>query len=409
MYRLLIVDDEEDIRRGIARGIPWAQLGFEVAGQAGDGQEAVGLLEKTRPDVVLSDIRMPKMDGIELMQYLYTNNPEIKIIILSGYNDVEYLNMAIKNQVIEYLLKPTDIDEFCELFKSLKTKLDTERQQKRELESLKAFVEQSKELSYGRVLSNLLDGYIGGSMEYQWKQEMEARGMAFDRCVMVIMDTDPGAGDSKEDHYQLKQRIIQYCNSRQIPWSKQFFLNRDHKVVGIVTLDEREMEKDIQASIQEIQGEIGDIYNLALLAGISPMCRDESQLPSLYAQTVKTVTSKAPDLFVNQKKSSMLVNAVQEYLNSRYCSNSLSLEEVADHFRKNPAYISKVFKKETGFNFSDYITQKRMEKGKELLTDMTLKIYEIAELIGYADASNFIKVFKKHCGMSPNEYRSLFG
>ena len=164
-----------------------------------------------------------------------------------------------------------------------------------------------------------------------------------------------------------------------------------------------------QASIQEIQGEIGDIYNLALLAGISPVCRDESQLPSLYAQTVKTVTSKAPDLFVNQKKSSMLVNAVQEYLNSRYCSNSLSLEEVAAHFRKNPAYISKVFKKETGFNFSDYITQKRMEKGKELLTDMTLKIYEIAELIGYADASNFIKVFKKHCGMSPNEYRSLFG
>ncbi len=156
MYRLLIVDDEEDIRHGIARGIPWAQLGFEVAGQAGDGQEAVGLLEKTRPDVVLSDIRMPKMDGIELMQYLYTNNPEIKIIILSGYNDVEYLNMAIKNQVIEYLLKPTDIDEFCELFKSLKTKLDAERQQKRELESLKAFVEQSKELSYGRVFITYL-------------------------------------------------------------------------------------------------------------------------------------------------------------------------------------------------------------------------------------------------------------
>lgn len=117
MYRLLIVDDEEDIRRGIARGIPWSQLGFEVAGQAGNGEEAVGLLESARPDVVLSDIRMPKMDGIELMQYLSANYPEIKIIILSGYNDVEYLNMAIKNRVTEYLLKPTDIDDFVSCFR----------------------------------------------------------------------------------------------------------------------------------------------------------------------------------------------------------------------------------------------------------------------------------------------------
>jgi two-component response regulator len=111
---------------------------------------------------------------------------------------------------------------------------------------------------------------------------------------------------------------------------------------------------------------------------------------------------------VNRKKSSILVTAIKDYINEHFCSNSISLEEVADQFRKNPAYISKVFKKETGFNFSDYIVQKRMEKSKELLKDMTLKIYEIAEMTGYADASNFIKVFKKHCGMSPNEYRSIF-
>ncbi|MFR4441584.1 MAG: helix-turn-helix domain-containing protein, partial [Hungatella sp.] len=96
-----------------------------------------------------------------------------------------------------------------------------------------------------------------------------------------------------------------------------------------------------------------------------------------------------------------------DYINQNYCSNGLSLDAVADHFRKNPAYLSKVFKKETGFNFSDYITKKRMEKGKELLADLSLKIYEIAEMTGYADVSNFIKVFKKNCGMSPNEYRSI--
>ena len=188
MYRLLIVDDEEDIRRGIARGIPWSQLGFEVAGQAGNGEEAVGLLESARPDVVLSDIRMPKMDGIELMQYLSANYPEIKIIILSGYNDVEYLNMAIKNRVTEYLLKPTDIDEFCQLFQNLKTRLDEEHQQKQEIEQLKAAVEQGRELSYDRVLINLLEGFTGGSTEQEWKREMEAGGMNFNHCVLAVLD-----------------------------------------------------------------------------------------------------------------------------------------------------------------------------------------------------------------------------
>lgn len=407
MYQLLIVDDEEDIRRGIARGISWNSLGFEVVGQAENGEEAVHLIEEKKPDVVLSDIRMPKMDGIELMQYLHKNNPEIKIIILSGYNDVEYLNMAIKNRVTEYLLKPTDIDEFEGLFHRLKIKLDEERQQEQALEFLKASAKQNQELSYSRVLGNLLDGYVGGEQEYGWKRELEADGMNFGSCVMVVMDTARGGSDNKDDHYQLKQKIIGYCNSRQMQWKKQFFLHRDRKVVGIITLEDEGEEGRVRQCVQEIQAEVGDIYGLALLAGISQVCREEEQLPRFYKKTEETVSSMAPDLSANRKKSNLLVTSIREYLDREYCSNSISLESVAEQFRKNPAYLSKVFKKETGFNFSDYITQKRMAKSKLLLKDMSLKIYEIAEMAGYADASNFIKVFKRHCGMSPNEFRSL--
>ena len=179
MYKLMIVDDEENIRRGMARGIPWNDMGFEVVAQAEDGEDAVRQMETVRPDVVLSDIRMPKMDGVELMQYIYQHYPEIKIIILSGYNDVEYLNMAIRNRVTEYLLKPTDIDEFCALFQRLKQTLDEEHKEKVDLELLKATAEQGKELSYSRVLNNMLDGYVGDSQEYVWKTEMEERGMDF--------------------------------------------------------------------------------------------------------------------------------------------------------------------------------------------------------------------------------------
>ena len=409
MYQLLIVDDEEDIRRGMARGIPWNEWGFEVAGQAENGEEAVRIIGEKHPDVVLSDIRMPKMDGIELMQYLHENNPEIKIIILSGYNDVEYLNMAIRNQVTEYLLKPTDIDEFETLFHQLKEKLDEEGIRRRELESLTVSAMQNKELSYARVLSNLLDGYVGGEEEYGWKEEMEDAGMNFDCCMMAVLDAQPVGNGERDDHYQLKQQIIRYCNSREMVWEKHFFLNRDRKVVGIITLkdgSDGELEA-IGHCIKEIQGEIGDIYGLALLAGLSGLCGRAEKLPEIYGNTVKNVSSMAPDLSAGQKKTGMLVTSIREYLDREYCSNFVSLEATAEQFRKNPAYISKVFKKETGFNFSDYITQKRMAHSKLLLRDMSLKIYEIAEMTGYADASNFIKVFKKHCGMSPNEYRGL--
>ena len=89
MYKLMIVDDEEAIRNGIANSINWNEWGFEVTAVLANGEEAVAEIKKDKPHVVLADIRMPKMDGVELMQYLNKNYPEIKIVILSGYNDYE--------------------------------------------------------------------------------------------------------------------------------------------------------------------------------------------------------------------------------------------------------------------------------------------------------------------------------
>ena len=387
MYRLLIVDDEEDIRSGMSKGIPWSEWGFTVVGVAENGEEAVFLTEKEKPDVVLSDIRMPKMDGIELMQYLHDNLPEIKIVILSGYNDLEYLNMAIKNQVTEYMLKPTDIDEFEQLFRKIRQNLDEEKNRREELNQLKLAAMQRQALYYETMLNNLLDGYVGDSQEYDWKQELEKEGMDFNACVMVVLDTAPENEDNKDDSYRLKQRIIRYCNSRQMQWVGRFFLYRGRHIVGLVTLEQMQFEEPeselrlLCQCIEEMQAEIGDIYGMALRAGISNLCRDERTLPLVYQETEARMSSMEPDLLNNQKKSNLLVTAVREYLDSEFSSNMLSLETVAERFNRNPAYISKVFKKGTGFNFSDYITQKRMEKSKALLRDMSLKVYEIADVI----------------------------
>lgn len=85
---------------------------------------------------------------------------------------------------------------------------------------------QSQALSYETVLNNLLDGYVGDSREYAWKQELEKEGMDFNACVMVILDTASESEDNKDESYRLKQRIIRYCNSRQMQWVSRFFLYR---------------------------------------------------------------------------------------------------------------------------------------------------------------------------------------
>lgn len=107
------------------------------------------------------------------------------------------------------------------------------------------------------------------------------------------------------------------------------------------------------------------------------------------------------------KKRSSLASAIREVVDLEFTSNKISLEYIAGKVHKNTAYISKIFKSEFECNFSEYVTQKRVEKSKELLSDPSLKIYEIAEALGWADVSNYIKVFKKSCGMSPNEYRNF--
>ncbi len=127
MYKLLIVEDEKAIAQGIAKSNPWEEWGFQVVEICDNGEDAVAFIEQNRPDLVLSDIRMPKMDGIALMQYLNAQYPEIKIVILSGYNDFEYLQMAIRNHVAEYLLKPTLLEEFEELFRKMKIRLKIKR------------------------------------------------------------------------------------------------------------------------------------------------------------------------------------------------------------------------------------------------------------------------------------------
>lgn len=537
MYKLLIVEDERVIAQGIAKSNPWEEWGFEVMGICANGEEAVAFINRDKPDLVLSDIRMPKMDGIALMQYLNAQYPEIKIVILSGYNDFEYLQMAIRNHVAEYLLKPTLLEEFEQLFRKMKDVLDEEQQQRAE-----------QELYWKcREFNALLKGY-GYSEEFVEKFFYRRDTDSY-RVVQLCIQKNGGGGKdenivhNKEWRYQKKQSVVEIVNKylQDSEMSGFFLCNYEDFIIGILCIDEGTAEREIEDRILAMMDVAEDGTGLLLHCAISSLCGDYRMLPQCYEQTKYCIGQKLlldtdgriiwyrqtrdekPDtefdyfgigfdeksilkyilnqdreqlekeltgvfdsfremvekgseyvdlhyinrvcmevlfsvsreiyrynvhpeklmseheyhymdvfdtpalegkldflmgifeLFIQEcsaqketiSKTGELARLVRHIIDEEYMSNFISLEYVAEKVHKNPSYISKVFKNEFDCNFSTYVTDRRLERSKELLTDHGVKVYEIAESLGWADVSNFIKLFKKKFGVSPDEYRKV--
>ena len=133
LYRIILVDDEEEVRKSIIRKIKWEENGFLVAGDAENGEDALEKIELLEPDLILTDIRMPYMDGLELSRRLKERYPSIRIIIFSGFDEFEYAKEAIRIEVEEYILKPIDAGELQELFGRIKKSLDKEIDEKRNI------------------------------------------------------------------------------------------------------------------------------------------------------------------------------------------------------------------------------------------------------------------------------------
>lgn len=127
MYKLIVVDDEQSIREGIADCYPWSELGFEIVGTFGDGKAAMDYIERFCVDAIISDIRMPKMDGLSLADRLHTEYPDLKVILLSGYAEFQYAREAIRFGVKDYILKPIQYENMIQTFTSLCEELNQER------------------------------------------------------------------------------------------------------------------------------------------------------------------------------------------------------------------------------------------------------------------------------------------
>ena len=159
-YKVLLVDDEEEVMDTIEHRISWNEMGFEVIGKARNGVKALEISEKMQPDVVITDIKMPYMDGLELARNLKQDNPDMRILILTGFDEFEYAREAVHLEIEEYILKPVNANELSDCLKRLKDVLDKEREEKLNVRKLEQYYTDSLPVLQTNFFYSLIEGRI---------------------------------------------------------------------------------------------------------------------------------------------------------------------------------------------------------------------------------------------------------
>ena len=185
-YKVFIVEDEIVTREGIRDRVDWRDNGFDLCGEAPDGEIALPMLQATRPDVLITDIRMPFMDGLELSRIVRERLPATKIIILSGHDEFEYAQAAIKLGVTEYLLKPVTVQDIHRSLRQVAAELDRERQSRDDLTRLRSQAQQTQSSLRERLLLDLVVGAVTSAQAIEKAEQLDLDLVARAYLVAVI-------------------------------------------------------------------------------------------------------------------------------------------------------------------------------------------------------------------------------
>lgn len=518
MYRVIVVDDEPVIRRGLRETIEWDSLGLEVAGEAADGVEALRLIKSIRPEILITDIRMPEMDGIALIREVKKLDFDVKITILSGYSDYDYLKAAIRLGVDNYLLKPIDNDELISNLKNAVSEIEREA-------AIDQHIRQGSELLRTNTLRRLVAGNISaeelrdkadflnlsiGAESFlcavcslsrqipadrreQLSRELmrDVTGSLPEGRLLAFIDADGnlallvGCDGSPDDRMSL-QRALELVVAKaagerklalmigvgrpvdsvgDVPRSYQsaeesleygaFLKNSGviwydgvpeaslpidafdridfEKVKNCIRRGDQEglktyLDGELDAMRMEAVPSVNQVHNLLMHIAVrmtdcfreiygsmnafrEPMDFDYAQLFTLrrFSEMRQWLYKLCDELFSRNGavlgRGSSLVGLAVAYVADHY-REGVTLKQVAADCHINTSYLGQIFKKETGSAFTDYVNALRIQEAQRLLANPTLKVYEIAERVGFTDYHYFLKIFKKVTGITPTDLRN---
>lgn len=369
MHNLLVVDDEWMIREGLEKTVPWSDWNIRLVGTAKNGKEAIDKLQKEPVEILLTDIRMPGINGIELIEHCKQQYPALKIVILTGHNEFDYAQKALRLGASDFLLKPTDFDELKKTMLAISREL---------------LVKQSEDQGFLALLARS----IIESPTKERISKLKSNPLPIPLFGIIIL------------HAQLN-----YFSTFNLPNSILIDSKTDEYVYLFYGV-----ENDNHWEI--IMNEIKDCFltkNFHADLHVSSLAKEVEQLINLYAQAeaASMLDYESNQIKLYRYRDANHTTDMQETLTyiNKNLHESLNQTEIAKQLHMSNSNFSKLFKQYTGMNFVVYITTRRLEKAKTLLQSTNLKTYEIAHKTGYIESRYFSQLFKKKVGCTPREYR----
>ena len=292
MYSVLMVDDEEDVIRAMQKKIDWESIGFRIMGYAHNGIEALDLAEQEAPDVVLTDIKMPYMDGLELAHNLKIMYPAVRILIFSGFDEFEYAKEAIRLEVEEYILKPVDADELRRIFTKIKESLDREMDEKRNVQKLRDYYMESLPLLQENFYSSLVEGNVSEAdlNRFLSDYQIEMKSPMYAAVVVHTSTTQLPEGISAVLLTESVRRLAQEHLANK--WDARLFPHEGN----IVLLAPCRSQEDVMRITDEAEAFCRlakHVSQAVVTIGIGKICRNLSEIPESYRGAREAVSYRS--------------------------------------------------------------------------------------------------------------------
>ncbi len=353
MYKLVIADDEPLMRAGLFYRNDWNSMGYEVAAVLEDGRDVLEFLEKEPADVLLLDVCMYQVSGLDVAKAVLEKYPQIKVVLLSGYKEFEYAREAMRCHVYEYLLKPVDYEQLKSVFIKIRKELDKVAHEK---ELLRSF----GEAEYNQLvnLAKLVTGAVLGEREGDvW--------IVYTQLKVLLTDMPE---DMK--NYLFKEMLERLKSGLR------------KKAPDLASAFEEQLDTINLSGIEEGQSVLLEIFS--------------DLNDKLVQQGILLHQERIHDAYIRKACS---------YIDN-HLGDDITQKDVANFVNISPRHFTRKFSQEVGESFTEYLLRKRINCAKRLLREGNVDLADIPEAVGYHQEKHFGQLFKKYVGCSMREYQS---
>ena len=392
--KVIIADDESIIREGIAQSVNWEKLGLQLVAEAEDGEEALELALKHTADMMLVDLSMPIMNGLELIKQLKDKLPKCKVSIITGHDEFAYAQEAIKLDVEEYILKPVDPKHLEETLLAMTNKIERERVHEKLFEQASYQIDKNLHVLRERFGQEWIRGEVEEDALQEQLQFLKLPVDAPQQLSLMSWDTEqPLRIHSERDKQLIRYAIENIVHEYMYKQDERYYMFRDERNDFIIInylWSEGAWFEDIAELVRHYLKIELKICSIPLFYGVN-------SIQQAYIEAKN-------ELHLTQKLTPIIKQA-KHIIDEKYWESSLSLEKLAVQLNVTSVYLSRLFKQELGLNFVQYLTYVRMKHARHLLKQSSLSIQEIALQVGYDTQHYFSTAFRKMVGVSPNQFR----